>query len=41
LDQMAAKTIWKKKITTYIVGTIGAIDKILKKQKFIGTVVKG
>jgi len=39
LDQSAAKTIKKKKIVTYIVGSLGAIDNILKGKKFMGTVV--
>ena len=50
LDQVAAKTIQKKKIVTYIVGSLLAIDKILsskddsgdpKGQKFSGTVIEG
>lgn len=41
LDQIAAKTIQKKKITTYIVGSLGAIDKILTGKKFVGTVIRG
>lgn len=40
LDQIAAKTIQKKKIVTYIVGSLWAIDKILKKKKFVGTVIR-
>ncbi len=39
LDQIAAKTIKEKKITTYIVGSLEAIDKILKNKKFVGTVI--
>jgi len=41
LDQVAAKTIWEKKIPTYIVGSLKAIDGILKGKKFDGTVVSG
>ena len=39
LDQSAAKVIRKKKIVTYIVGSLGAIDDILRGKKFIGTVI--
>lgn len=39
LDQSAAKTIQDKKITTYLVGSLGAIDKILKNKKFTGTLI--
>lgn len=42
LDQSAAKVILKKKIPTYIVGSLGAIDKILKgKKDFGGTLIAG
>ena len=41
LDQIAAKTIQKKKIVTYIVGSLGAIDGILRGKKFVGTVIGG
>ena len=41
LDQAAAKIILKKKIVTYIVGSLEAIDNILKGKKFIGTVIEG
>ncbi len=41
LDQVAARAIKKGKIVTYIVGSLGSIDNILKGKKFIGTVVKG
>ncbi len=40
LDQSAAKTIQNKKITTYIVGSLKAIDNILKEKKFTGTVIR-
>jgi uridylate kinase len=40
LDQSAAKTIKKKKVVTYIVGSLQAIDAILNKKKFVGTVIK-
>jgi len=39
LDQVAAKEIKKRRIVTYIVGSLGTIDKILKKKNFVGTVV--
>jgi uridylate kinase len=39
LDQVAAREIRKKKIVTYIVGSVGAIDNILKRKKFVGTLV--
>ena len=41
LDQTAAKIIQKKKIPTYIVGSITAIDNILKSKNFKGTCIKG
>ena len=42
LDQSAAKVILKKKIPTYIVGSLTAIDKILKgKTDFGGTLIAG
>ena len=41
LDKVAAKTIKNKKIVTYIVGSLVAIDKILKDRKFVGTVISG
>jgi len=42
LDQAAAKTISRKKIPTYIVGSLTAIDKILKGEKnFGGTRIEG
>ena len=42
LDQSAAKVILKKKIPTYIVGSLNAIDKILKgKKDFGGTLISG
>ena len=37
LDQVAAKEIRDKKIMTYIVGSLRAIDEILKGRKFVGT----
>jgi len=39
LDQVAAEEIKKKKIKTYIVGSLTAIDNILKNKKFMGTVI--
>ena len=41
LDQSAARTIQDKKITTYLVGSLSAIDKILKQKKFTGTIIRG
>lgn len=41
LDQDAARTIMKKKIPTYIVGTLGDIDNILKGKSFKGSLVGG
>jgi len=42
LDQAAAKTIKKKKIPTYIVESLNAIDKILNGEKnFGGTLISG
>ena len=40
LDQSAAKTIKKKKVVTYIVGSLQAIDAILNRKKFVGTVIR-
>lgn len=39
LDQVAAKEILDKRIVTYIVGSLSAIDNIIRKKKFVGTVV--
>ena len=36
-----AKVIMQKKVPTYIVGSLKQIDNILKKKKFIGTLIKG
>ncbi len=41
LDQTAAKIIKKDKIPTYIVGSLTAIDNILKNKKFAGTLISG
>lgn len=42
LDQSAAKEIYKNKIPTYIVGSVSAIDKILKgKKEFGGSLISG
>jgi uridylate kinase len=41
LDQSAARLIKKKKIVTYIVGSLSTIDNILKGKKFVGTVIGG
>ena len=37
LDQSAAVVIRKKKIVTYIVGSLKAIDSVLKGKRFVGT----
>ena len=39
LDQVAANEIKDKRIKTYIVGSLGAIDKIIRNKKFTGTVI--
>ncbi len=42
LDQSAAREIYKKRIPTYIVGSVGAIDKILRgKKEFGGSLISG
>lgn len=42
LDQTASKIILKKKVPTYIVGSLASIDKILKgKKDFGGTLIYG
>ena len=41
LDQNAARIIERDKITTYIVGSLTAIDNILRKKKFVGTLISG
>ena len=42
LDQSAAKVILRERISTYIVGSLTAIDKILKgKRDFGGTLISG
>jgi len=41
LDLVAAKEIEKNKIVTYIVGSLKAVDGILKGKKFVGTVIEG
>ncbi len=41
LDQAGAKTILKKKIPTYIVGSVKEMDNILKGKKFEGTLIEG
>ena len=41
LDQDAATTIMKKKIPTYIVGSLGDVNKILNKKSFKGTLISG
>jgi len=41
LDQKGAKIILEKKIPTYIVGSLKAIDNILKGKRFKGTLIQG
>jgi len=41
LDQSAAKVILKKKIPTYIVGSLTDLGKIVEGKKFEGTLVEG
>jgi len=42
LDQNASEIIMKNKITTYIIGSeFGNITKILKREKFTGTIIQG
>ena len=41
LDLVAAREIAKKRVVTYIVGSLKAMDGILKGKRFIGTVVGG
>ncbi len=41
LDQAAAKLIKKKKIPTYIVGSLKGLDSVLKGRKVLGTVISG
>jgi uridylate kinase len=41
LDQSAARVIRDKKIVTYIVGSLGAIDGVLKGKRFVGTKIGG
>lgn len=40
LDQRSAKIIKRKKIPTYIVGSISEIKKILNEKEFIGTLIE-
>lgn len=41
LDQAAARIILENKIPTYIVGSVGEIDKIIRGRKFVGTEISG
>ena len=41
LDQTASQAIMKNKTPTYIVGSLGSIDSIIKGKKFEGTLVSG
>ncbi|MCK5615932.1 hypothetical protein KAR91_79450 [Candidatus Pacearchaeota archaeon] len=41
LDQTAAKIILKKRITTYIIGSMKELDSLLKGKKFSGTEISG
>ncbi len=40
LDQVAAKEIKDKKIVTYVIGSLKVIDNILRKKKFVGTIIR-
>ncbi len=39
LDLVAAEEISKKKITTYIIGSLNSLDNILNNKKYIGTTI--
>ena len=41
LDQSAAKTIMKKKIPTYVIGSLLDFSKIIKQESFNGTLIYG
>ena len=41
LDQSAARRIKRKKIDTYIVGSLHELDNIFKNKKFVGTTISG
>jgi uridylate kinase len=41
LDQSAAEEILKKKITTYIIGTLRDLNHVLLKKEFVGTTISG
>ncbi|MCK4649686.1 hypothetical protein KAT36_00490 [Candidatus Pacearchaeota archaeon] len=41
LDLVAAREIAKKRVVTYIVGSLKAMDGILKGKRFIGTMIEG
>ena len=41
LDQKAAKIIMKKKIVTYIIGSLKQAGNVIKNKKFLGTVISG
>jgi uridylate kinase len=41
LDQTASKIIMKKKIPTYIIGSLAQLDNILSGKKFVGTIIEG
>ena len=41
LDQSAAVVIKKKKIVTYVAGSLSAVGNILKGKKFVGTRIGG
>ena len=41
LDLIAAREIRKRKIVTYIVGSLGAVDGVLRGKRFVGTRISG
>ncbi len=41
LDRVAAEEIAKDKTVTYIVGSLGAMDSVLKGKRFVGTLISG
>jgi uridylate kinase len=41
LDQTGAQVIKERKVPTYIVGSLKEIDNIIKRKKFIGTLIQG
>jgi len=41
LDQVAANVILKERIPTYIVGSLSAMDKVIRGKNFVGTRIEG